>query len=216
MLSLTTNHRLLFVLYLNLMETQELPSLTDLAQVALSLGFVPIPIVGKRPILPRWQQTTAQTAMRKVEDAVRTGSADNLGILTGAPSGIVVVDVDVAKGGLDFWNELVAEHGIPETFTVETGNGGRHYYFQYDDRTSTLRNATGAIKKKGIDLKTTGGQVVWVGSIHPETGRMYDIIDGTDEQGNVTIAPMPDWLFNLLQANQTELDKKYPRKYGRV
>lgn len=196
------------------METQELPSLTAIAQLALDLGFVPIPIVGKRPILPHWQRTTAQTAMRKVEDAVRTNSADNIGILTGAPSGIVVVDVDVAKGGLDFWNELVAEHGIPETFTVETGSGGRHYYFQYDDRTSTLRNATGAIKKKGIDLKTTGGQVVWVGSVHPDTGRMYDIIDGTTDNGDVIIAPMPDWLFELLQANQKELDARYPRKYG--
>ena len=198
------------------MATQELPSLITLAQLALDLGFVPIPIVGKRPILPRWQQTTAQTALRKVEDAVRTGSADNLGILTGKPSKIVVVDIDIAKGGLDFWNELIAENPLPETFTVETGSGGRHYYFQYDDRTSTLRNATGAIKKKGIDLKSNSGQVVFPGSIHPETGRMYDIIDGTTESGDVIIASMPDWLFELLRSNQDILDARYPRKYGHV
>lgn len=198
---------------------EELPTLSELAQLALHLGFVPIPDKGKRPILPNWQNTTKQTALRKVADAERTGQADNIGILTGKPSGIVVVDVDVSKGGLNFWNELVKQHGEPETLTVETPSGGYHYYFKYDDRTSKLRNATAAIKGSGIDLKSDGGQVVFIGSIGPN-GKVYRAINGlnlVDDEINkttVTIASMPDWLFELLQSNQEELNRRYPRKYG--
>ena len=197
------------------MAEEELPSLVEIAQLALDMGFVPIPIIGKKPILPRWQQTTRQTAMRKVQQAVETGAANNIGILTGAPSNVVVVDVDVAKGGLDFWNQLVAEHGLPETFTVKTGGGGLHVYFVMDERTATLRNATAAIKGRGIDLKSNGGQVVFPGSLH-ESGNYYEIINGVDEENNeIIIASMPSWLFELLQANQQELNKRYPGKYGK-
>ena len=189
-------------------------SLTQLAKLAIDFGFVPIPLKGKRPYLPRWQQTTNQTSLRKIKDGEKTGTADNIGILTGKPSGVVVVDVDVNKGGLDFWEELISKNRLPKTFTLETGSGGLHYYFAYDETTQDLRNATAAIKKKGIDVKTTGGQVVFAGSIHPETGVMYDIIDGIDEETQEPIiAPMPSWLLQLLTSNQKELDAKYPRKY---
>lgn len=202
------------------MSQEELPSLIELAQLALDMGFVPIPLVGKRPIIPQWQRITVRTALRKIEDAVRTGSADNIGILTGAPSGVIVVDVDVTKGGLEYWNDLITANPIEETFTVETGSGGLHYYFVYDETTAILRNATKAIRDKGIDIKTTGGQVVFVGSIHPETGRVYTIVDGVyvdaeTGQESVTFAPMPSWLFDLLRTNQTQLDVRYPRKYRR-
>lgn len=196
------------------MAQEELPSLLTIAELALDFGFVPIPIIGKRPILPKWQQTTKQTALRKIQHAIEANQCDNIGVLTGQPSNMVVVDIDLAKGGLYFWEELIAKQELPVTFTVETGSGGRHYYWAYDKRTATLRNATRAIKDRGIDLKTTGGQVVWIGSIHPETGRMYDVIDGTTKEGEIIIASMPDWLFDLLQENQRELDKRYPRKYG--
>lgn len=187
-------------------------SLTQIAEIALIYGFIPIPVKGKKPVLPRWQTTTAQTALRKVEHAVEQGLADNIGILTGAPSGVVVVDIDVSRGGLEFWNTLLQEHDLPETFTVKTPSGGRHVYFDYDDRTSILRNATAAIKKAGIDFKTSGGQVVFPGSQNHETGVSYDIIGGYNEDTDeVSIAAMPDWLFQLLQTNQAQLDKKYRR-----
>lgn len=194
--------------------TTELPSLDVLADLALSLGWVPIPIVGKRPILPRWQTITRQTARAKMAHAVATNTANNIGILTGEPSGIIVVDVDVAKGGLVFWETLLQEHVMPETVTVRTGGGGLHLYFRLDDRTRHLRNATGAIKKVGIDVKTTGGQVVGVGSIHETTGVMYDYIGGITPDGNIILSPMPDWLLQLLQTNQDQLNARYSRKYA--
>ena len=55
----------------------------------------------------------------------------NIGIATGRPSGIFVLDVDgnVGKASL---KELQAEHGrLPKTVTVRTGKG-RHRYFRCD------------------------------------------------------------------------------------
>jgi hypothetical protein len=53
----------------------------------------------------------------------------NVGIATGAPSGIFVLDVDGAAGKASL-KELEAEHGrLPRTVTVKTGNG-RHLYFR--------------------------------------------------------------------------------------
>ena len=185
----------------------------QLAQVALNYGFIPIPLKGKIPIMPRWQRTTASTALRKVETAVTNSQADNIGILTGKPSNVVVVDIDISKGGLDFWNELIIENGETYTFTVETPSGGRHYYFNYDDRTATLRNATAAIQQRGIDLKTTGGQVVFAFS-KGSNDRIYEPIDGFNvETDELFIADMPEWLFNLLQQNQQQLNVRYPKKY---
>lgn len=173
----------------------------SLARLALNLGFIPISLKGKQPISREWQRMTAKTAIRYIKD-----DGSNIGILTGKPSGVVVVDVDKKNGGLEYWEELVNTYDdLPTTFTVQTGGGGRHYYFDYDERTQTLRNSSRSIDKKGIDLKTNGGQVVFPGSIHPETGEKYTILDGVTmtEEGeeSITIASMPDWLFKLFQDN---------------
>lgn len=189
-------------------------NLTIIAEFALSYGFIPIPLKGKKPIFPAWQRTTEQTALRKVEEAVEKNMANNIGVLTGLPSGIIVVDIDVAKGGLEYWTSLLEEHSIPETFVVETGTGGRHYYFRYENRLAFLRNATKAIKDHGIDLKTNGGQVVFAFSLNHETGKKYKIIEGFNfKTEELSLTRMPDWLLELLQANQEQLDKKYKRFY---
>lgn len=173
----------------------------SLANLALDLGFIPISLNGKRPILRKWQRITAKTAINHIKD-----EGDNIGILTGKPSGIVVVDVDIKNDGLEYWQELINKYDLPSTFTVQTGGGGRHYYFNYDERTQTLRNSSRTINGKGIDLKTNGGQVVFPGSIHPETGEKYAIIEGVNftEEGDesIIIASMPDWLFDLFAKNK--------------
>ena len=56
--------------------------------------------------------------------------------------------------------------------------------------------------------------MVFPGSIHPETGKPYQAINGLDiENIKVNVAPMPDWLYELLESNQSALDERYPNKY---
>src|SRR5690242_5575415 len=54
----------------------------------------------------------------------------NIGIATGAPSELLVLDVDPRNGGDRSLAELQRLHGeLPTTVTTTTGGGGLHYYF---------------------------------------------------------------------------------------
>jgi hypothetical protein len=81
----------------------------------------------------------------------------NVAILTGQPSGLVVVDVDVE--GLGAWYGLCDRFGTPPTATVQTPSGGLHVYFAHDYSRGDVRNSAGKIAP-GIDVRGTGGYVV--------------------------------------------------------
>ena len=94
--------------------------------------------------------------------------AYNIGVATGAPSGLFVVDVD----GLDAEAELSRlehENGdLPPTVEVITARG-RHLYFQLPADVP-IPNSAGKIAA-GIDVRGTGGYVLAPPSMHP-SGRM--------------------------------------------
>ncbi len=54
----------------------------------------------------------------------------NIAGRTGVGFGLVIVDADLAKGGVDTWQELQDIHGPVETLTTLTGDGGNHFIFQ--------------------------------------------------------------------------------------
>lgn len=137
------------------------------AQVFLSWGFIPIPLHGKVPLGNEWQKTDPDRALDLINRYV--SRLDNLGILTGEPSNVVVVDVDVKQKGLETWETLVTRNGRPDTLTVRTGSGGLHVYFLHTETIAPLINQTGY----GIEFKTTGGMVVAPWSLHPNTGKPY-------------------------------------------
>jgi hypothetical protein len=130
-----------------------------------------------------------------------------IGIVTGVNSGVVVIDVDKRENGVEQWKQIVSLNGLPETFTVLTPSGGYHYYFKYDDRTATFHN--GKIRGRGIDIRTTGGLIVFPGSKNHINNKYYTAINGwvistnnPELQYVAIIATMPDWLFRLVQADQ--------------
>ena len=87
----------------------------------------------------------------------------NVGIATGAASGIVVLDVDARAGGRESLAILEDEQGrLPETRTVLTGGGGQHLYFRDQ---GGLRNSAGRLGA-GLDLRADGGYVVAPPSNH--------------------------------------------------
>ena len=113
----------------------------------------------------------------------------NIGIATGKPSGVFVVDVD----GIDAEGELrklEAQHGaLPTTVEVITGRG-RHLYFRMP--APDIRNSASKIAPH-IDVRGTGGYVLAPPSIHP-TGRRYAW--SVDCAG--TIADAPSWLIERI------------------
>jgi len=120
-------------------------------------------------------------------------------IITGERSKIVVVDIDHKDGGMNMWNTLIKDNIEPDTLKVKSGNGGLHYYFKFDDRTSLLKNknkVTIRNTKVGIDIRSEKGIIYAPPTkyycIKTRKSKSYKFLN------NVTINKMPGWLWDEL------------------
>ena len=86
----------------------------------------------------------------------------NVGIRTGAESGLVVVDLD-GKQGIDAFEEYVDGRILPMTPVATTGRG-QHYYFKCP-ADSEVKNRT-KIAGRPIDIRAANGYVVAPPSTH--------------------------------------------------
>src|SRR5207245_1909283 len=88
----------------------------------------------------------------------------NVGILTGEPSGLVVVDVDSDKGGEESFAQLERTYGpLPKTVETRTGGGGRHLFFKHPG--VKIKSTTGDLAP-GLDIRADGGYIVASPSLH--------------------------------------------------
>jgi hypothetical protein len=118
----------------------------------------------------------------------------NVAIVTGAVSGLIVLDVDPAHGGDEALNDLEMIYGhLPQTVEVVTGSGGRHVYFRHPG--STVPNSAGKVGA-GLDVRGDGGYVVAPPSLHI-SGRRYEW-EVSGDPADVELAPVPDWLLRLM------------------
>jgi hypothetical protein len=116
----------------------------------------------------------------------------NIGVVTGAVSGLVVLDVDPAKGGAESLARLQSLMGsLPSTLTAATGGGGWHLFFAHPS--VEVRNTAGRLPGvaeplPGLDLRGDGGYVVAAPSRHVSGG-----VYRWDGDGAV-LAACPGWL----------------------
>lgn len=83
----------------------------------------------------------------------------NIGLLTGAVSGVIVLDIDPRHGGDKTIEALQKQFGdLPLTWSVKTGGGGWHLYFKHPG--GRIGNSAGKIGE-GIDLRGDGGYIVF-------------------------------------------------------
>ena len=122
----------------------------------------------------------------------------NVGIPTGAATGILVLDVDPRNGGDDSLDSLILKHGkFPNTAEQMTGGGGRHVLFRYPG---------GPVPKTlvvGIDLKGDGGYLVAAPSMHT-SGERYQWDGLAGAKAILNPAPLPDWLQTRIATTGTE------------
>lgn len=136
---------------------------------------------------PEMRATTDPHVIR----AAWTATAWNIGLATG-PSRLVVVDLDIPKGGDTGPDGMTAlanlaarlDVAVPATYTVTTPSGGRHLYFTAPAGVH-LRN-TRKVIGPNIDTRAEGGYVVAPGSVIGDGG--YDLDDETDP------VELPAWL----------------------
>ena len=87
----------------------------------------------------------------------------NIGVRTGQISGVVVLDIDPRKGGLESWAQLQDINGRVDTLTSHTGGGGLHLFFKAP--TAELKSTSDQVAA-GIDTRAEGGYVVAPPSLH--------------------------------------------------
>ena len=137
----------------------------------------------------------------KIESWFGTGREVNIGIATGAVSGVWVLDIDVKNGinGNESLAALEAEFGkLPATLSCTTGSGGTHYYFKYDG-TTVIKNSVGI--RPGIDVRAEGGYVVAPPSV--VNGHPYE---WNDPRSKTAMASQ--WLIDIVGKQGTKSDKK--------
>ena len=111
----------------------------------------------------------------------------NIGIRTGLPSGVFILDIDGELGAASL-RQIEAKHG-PLPATLISANGkGRHFWFRAE---CEIPCSTGKIAP-GLDVRADGGYVVVPPSIHPN-GAIYRWAN------DLPPAPAPLWLIQLAQ-----------------
>ena len=121
----------------------------------------------------------------------RRSPGANVGIATGAASGLIVVDVDLPKGGRESLQALVAAgRQLAPTLTSHTGGRGLHLFYGRPEGVA-IPNAAGRLPGlpealPGIDLRGDGGYVVAPPSTHV-SGRPY-------RWDRRHIADLPSWI----------------------
>ena len=118
----------------------------------------------------------------------------NIGIRTGAISGLFVFDIDPRNGGNQSLSTLEARYGrLPETLQALTGGGGRHLYFVHPG--GCLASHLGL---PGVDIKADGGYVVAPPSRHA-SGGIYSWKEGAGPTTKA-LSLLPQWLLERLRS----------------
>jgi putative DNA primase/helicase len=153
---------------------------------------------GKHPRLTAWP-SQATTVGPTIIGWWRTWPTANIGIVTGADSDLVVLDVD-GEIGADSLRNLERHHGaLPESVISLTGRGGQHILFRHPGEP-----ISNAVKLwPGIDVRGDGGYIVAPPS---RTVGLYAWQLG-NEPGTVPLAPIPAWLLDHLHEHRDAGDR---------
>jgi hypothetical protein len=144
----------------------------------------------KHPMTPHGCKD-ATTERAVIRHWWRVDPEANLGLATGAISGIFVLDVDPDHGGEDSLASLLGCHGgLPQTVESLTGGGGRHLLFRHPG--FPVRNLVGFYD--GLDIRGDGGFIIAPPSVHP-SGQRYRWAPGNPRQP----ADAPGWLLDIVR-----------------
>jgi hypothetical protein len=120
----------------------------------------------------------------------------NIGIVTGAVSGVVVLDVDGRTGEESLKS---GQYVLPPTVVSRTGNG-LHFFFKHPRKLVPTR--AGILP--GLDVRGDGGYVVVPPSVHA-SGRRYSWGEHSGP-GDAEYSDVPGWLSALFRSTSLAPD----------
>lgn len=171
-----------------------------------TLEFVPVPTSSNRkgPRINGWQNTTIKN-WHKIDFK----KDDGIAIVTGKPSNIFVIDIDLPKGdqvdGLQWLKDCHdryqegLESASPKnrksyeelgghyanTMVQRSGGGGIHLFYQYEPLFDLIKSGSRVLfdengKEYSIDFKGNKGSITFAPSIHITTGNKYELLEEFD------------------------------------
>jgi putative DNA primase/helicase len=149
---------------------------------------------GKHPRVRSGKDHAAgSTDPRQITKWWRKWPDANVGIVTGAPSGLVVLDCDPRNGGDESLKAWRLAHGdLPVTPTSQTGGGGSHRFLAHPGGEIRIKNIA-----PGLDIKADGGIIVAPPSLHA-SGSRYQW-EASLSPIDVDPAAVPEGLASLLR-----------------
>jgi hypothetical protein len=181
----------------------------DAARTFAARGWRPFPVeyTGKRPAVGiKWGTATASAPTDATLRLWFGRDPVNVGIAARG-SGLVFLDDDTGTG--DAMERLCDAYGqeVPKTYRVRTAKGW-HWYFRATPGVEIGNAGQGSYLKDefGFDVRgnrggqqDAGGYVVAASSVHA-SGLIY-----TAESPDAEAAPLPDWLLEVLEANDAAI-----------
>lgn len=119
----------------------------------------------------------------------------NIGVATGAYSGIFVLDIDNKNGGkgdISLANLEAINGKLPETVEQFTPSGGRHLFF--NNPTNIRIGSSASSLGSGLDIRGHGGYILVPPSIVDDKQYIWEVSHTVWE---FKIADAPQWLLSL-------------------
>jgi len=192
------------------MNTQQQAQLQQAAETYRKNDFIPIPLIGKKPIIEGWSEWSLETeTTEKVAERFQHHQG-NIGILVW---NFDILDIDKYLG-LQWLNSHPELH---KTVMTSTGREpfGRHIYVKIkktsDRRTGKLYyNDVHIGELKSLTRKGTFTQVVVYPSIHPITKKMYMFINDPSSFDIVEIEDLASIGLELREDHNGEEKQRDP------
>lgn len=133
------------------------------------LPVFPVDTRNKRPAVRGWQKATARRA-RGWATKPDLANADGIGIVMGAPSGLVEVDVDAVG---DAWVSAAIERFGPTPIIIKTASGKAKLWYRHNGEGRHIRPLDGL----PIDV-LGGGFTIAPPSWRDDIGQRYSFVSG--------------------------------------
>lgn len=152
-------------------------------------GFIVIPVKEKTAQLKQWN--TISSPLTNID----VFKNFNIGIVTGAVSGLTILDIDIKNNGMKVWKAISSAYPLINTPMVRTASGGLHIYFRYNKKLKSFSKFKLRDQYIGWDLLNNNRQAVAPPSVISKSKKKYKwIVDPS----KVDLAKMPDWLEEYL------------------
>lgn len=166
-------------------------SFLDIALRNAARGFRVHPLRGKDAFLHDWPNVATTD-----EETLRAWAARFPDYNVGIAAGPIIAIVDSDR--VSRLKELSGEHAEWfNTYSVSSGRPDRaHFYYLMTDEARDFGNkkwAEPGINGNVFEMKVHGGQVVAEGSVHPDTGQEYRIVQ------DLPLIPFPAGLLTLMR-----------------